>query len=134
MDQSFEKSPGQPHFVDVHVGAKIRQRRKALNISQGTLAEAAGLTFQQIQKYERGTNRISASKLHLISLALDMPITRFYDGLPDIVEETPVEHITANAFLKTSEGQQLAANFPKITPAMRKGVLNLIRSLVNNDD
>lgn len=134
MDQNFEKLPSQPHFVDVHVGAKIRQRRKALNISQGTLAEAAGLTFQQIQKYERGTNRISASKLHLISLALDMPITSFYDGLPDIIEETPVEHITANEFLKTPEGQQLAADFPKIAPAMRKGVLNLVRSLVNNDD
>ena len=133
MDQNVVKLTGQPHFVDVHVGAKIRERRRALKISQGTLAEAAGLTFQQIQKYERGANRISASKLHVISLALDVPIISFYDGLPDIIEEMPAENGTAD-FLKTSEGQQLATNFTKIPPAMRRSVLNLVRSLVNNDD
>jgi len=72
-----------PHSVDVHVGAHIRLRRKELKISQDTLAQALGLTFQQVQKYERGTNRVSASKLHEIAATLQTPITSFFEGLPE---------------------------------------------------
>lgn len=70
-----------PHPVDQHVGRLIRLRRKALGISQQRLAEAVGLTFQQVQKYERAANRISASKLYDIAAALEAPVESFYAGL-----------------------------------------------------
>lgn len=66
--------------VDGHVGARVRIRRLELGYSQERLAEQLGITFQQVQKYERGTNRIGASRLHQISLVLDVPITYFFDG------------------------------------------------------
>jgi transcriptional regulator with XRE-family HTH domain len=71
-----------PHPVDEHVGARLRQLRKSIKLSQSALAEQLGLTFQQVQKYERGTNRISASKLHEAAMVLNVPIAAFFDGLP----------------------------------------------------
>ena len=70
-----------PEAVDVHVGRRVRQRRTMLGISQAGLAEALGLTFQQVQKYERGANRISAGRLHFISDILGIPINYFFDGI-----------------------------------------------------
>ena len=63
-----------PNPVDVHVGNRVRMRRTLLGLSQSTLADALGLTFQQVQKYEKGTNRVSASRLHQISQVLDAPV------------------------------------------------------------
>ncbi len=68
-------------LVDVHVGARIRLRRTLLGMSQEKLGEAVDLTFQQIQKYERGTNRVSASRLHQFAQALNVPVSFFFDGL-----------------------------------------------------
>ena len=68
-----------PHPVDVQVGDRVRQRRRLLGMSQAALAEALGISFQQIQKYEHGTNRISASRLYEISRVLDIPVTYFFD-------------------------------------------------------
>src|ERR687893_1828604 len=70
-----------PNEVDVHVGSRMRQRRKMLNVSQEKLADALGLTFQQVQKYERGFNRISASKLFDAANFLQAPVTYFFEGL-----------------------------------------------------
>ena len=70
-----------PHVVDAHVGQRLRIRRNMLGITQGDLGDKIGLTFQQIQKYERGANRISASRLFEISRALDVPITFFSNRL-----------------------------------------------------
>ena len=70
-----------PNPVDVHVGLQVRLRRKELKISQEKLAETLGLTFQQVQKYERGANRISASKLYEIARSLQAPISWFFEGL-----------------------------------------------------
>ena len=70
-----------PNDVDAHVGARLRQRRMLLGISQEQLAEMLGLTFQQVQKYERGTNRVSASRLFQLARALDTPITWFFDEM-----------------------------------------------------
>lgn len=69
------------HYVDLHVGEKIRQRRHILGLSQQALAEGAGIKFQQIQKYESGTNRVSASRLWVIAQILDVPVSYFFDGL-----------------------------------------------------
>ena len=72
-----------PNPVDVHVGRRVRLRRKELGVSQAWLADRLGLTFQQVQKYERGANRISASKLYQIASVLEVPITYFFEGLDD---------------------------------------------------
>lgn len=68
-----------PHPVDVHAGSRLRQRRTLLGMSQGTLGERVGLTFQQIQKYERGTNRMGASRLYELAAVLDIPVSYFFD-------------------------------------------------------
>src|SRR3569623_1841007 len=80
MDKSDEPDRG-PNPIDRHVGLRIRMRRKELGISQERLAESIGLTFQQVQKYERAANRVSASKLWEMSRALHTNVSYFYDGL-----------------------------------------------------
>jgi transcriptional regulator with XRE-family HTH domain len=72
-----------PHVVDIHVGKQLRMCRAMLGISQGVLADQIGITFQQIQKYECGTNRVSASKLYDIAKTLDVPISFFFAGLSE---------------------------------------------------
>ena len=77
--------PGVPNPVDIHVGGRVRARRMLLGLSQEKLGDAVGLTFQQIQKYERGANRIGASRLFQFSQILDVPVSYFFDELPDAV-------------------------------------------------
>ncbi len=72
-----------PRLVDVHVGHRVRIRRTLLGMSQTALGEALGLTFQQLQKYERGANRISSSRLYDLSQVLEVPVSYFFDGMPD---------------------------------------------------
>lgn len=78
---------GDPDPMDLHVGARLRLRRTLLGMSQEKLGEAIGLTFQQVQKYERGANRIGASRLFELSQALDVPVSFFFDGAPEPPEE-----------------------------------------------
>jgi transcriptional regulator with XRE-family HTH domain len=78
---SVKKTKGTPDLIDVHVGQRLRVRRSLLGLSQEKLAEAIGLTFQQIQKYERGVNRVSAGRLYQFSKVLDVPITYFYEQI-----------------------------------------------------
>ena len=79
---SYGRSTGTPHPVDVHVGRRVRMRRAFLGMSQTTLGEAIGLTFQQVQKYERGTNRIGSSRLFDLCRALDVPVEFFFEDMP----------------------------------------------------
>ena len=79
---------GRPSPIDVHVGSRIRLRRTLLGMSQERLGEALGLTFQQVQKYERGVNRVGASRLFDLSRVLDVPISFFFDDLPDSLANT----------------------------------------------
>ncbi|MBL4614923.1 MAG: helix-turn-helix transcriptional regulator, partial [Magnetovibrio sp.] len=79
---------GTPRPVDVHVGARLRQRRTLLGMSQEKLGEAVGLTFQQIQKYERGANRIGASRLYQLSNVLDVSVSYFFEEMPGEVQKT----------------------------------------------
>lgn len=131
MDGTFTKPAGTPHFVDEHVGLRVRLRRKELRLSQAALADAIHITFQQVQKYERGANRISASKLYEISVCLKTPITYFYEGLPsNELEGISTSESDANDFLRTSDGQELATYFARISATRRKGVLSLVRSLI----
>lgn len=120
-----------PNPIDRHVGLRIRMRRKELGVSQEKLAESIGLTFQQIQKYERAANRVSASKLWEMARALNTSVAYFYEGLgeaPASGSNLPKE--TVQDFLMTSEGMELATSFPKIAaPKLRRRILDLVRTL-----
>ena len=125
-----------PHPVDRHVGLHIRMRRKALGISQERLAESLGLTFQQVQKYERGANRVSASKLWEIARALRTNVAYFYEGLESQTEETAGGFIGSDTqeFLLTPEGIELAAIFPRVRrPGVRRKVLDLVRAMAETE-
>jgi transcriptional regulator with XRE-family HTH domain len=125
-----------PHPVDRHVGLRIRMRRKELGISQERLAEALGLTFQQVQKYERAANRVSASKLFEIARALSTSVSYFYEGLTAAQELTAAAapNLDGQAFLLTPEGAELAALFPKVGRArVRRKVVELVRALADAD-
>ena len=93
-----------PHAVDKHVGELVRVRRVALGLSQSDLAKALGLTFQQVQKYEKGTNRISASKLFDTATFLKVPISFFFEGLPEAGTEGAVETGIIHTILCDREG------------------------------
>jgi len=126
------------HPIDVHVGGRIRMRRKFCEMSQTELAEKIGLTFQQVQKYETGANRVSASKLYQISQTLRVPVTYFFTGYSD--SEEPTDEATLDseravgAFLQTDEGIQLAEAFPRISGMKkRRKLLDLVRSLADDE-
>jgi transcriptional regulator with XRE-family HTH domain len=126
-----------PNPVDRHVGLRIRLRRKELGISQERLAEAIGLTFQQVQKYERAANRVSASKLWEVSRALSANIGYFYEGLPDFVAPVGADapRDAVQEFLMTSEGIELASIFPQIPRGkVRRRILDLVRALAGEAD
>ena len=125
-----------PNPVDVHVGLRIRLRRKELGVSQEKLAEAIGLTFQQVQKYERAANRVSASKLYEVARALDTSTAYFFEGLTDAHIRTAAEpggQSQMQAFLLTAEGVELATTFPRIQPSrVRRRILDLVRAMVDD--
>jgi transcriptional regulator with XRE-family HTH domain len=125
-----------PNPVDLHVGARIRMRRKILGVSQERLAEDLGLTFQQIQKYERGANRVSASKLYEIAKSLQSSVGYFFEGLADTTGDGMAEggEPFVHDFLMTSEGLELAGLFPRITrPKVRRRILELVRSMAEEE-
>ena len=136
MDKLDEAAAG-PNPIDRHVGLRIRMRRKQLGISQERLAESIGLTFQQVQKYERAANRVSASKLWEMSRALSTSIGYFYEGLGDGFEASGsnVPRETLQDFLLTPEGMELAAVFPKIAKGrVRRKILDLVRAMAGEPD
>ena len=124
----------QPHPIDLHVGNRVRLRRKHMGLSQDKLGAHIGLTFQQVQKYERGANRISASKLFEISNLLKVPVEYFYEGYveSDVIDEHKLSESErhVHSFLMTTEGVELAQSFPLIrSPRRRRKILDLVRSL-----
>ncbi|WP_343699635.1 helix-turn-helix transcriptional regulator [Caulobacter sp.] len=126
-----------PNPIDLHVGARVRTRRKVAGVSQEQLASALKLTFQQIQKYERGANRISASKLYEIAAFLKAPIAYFFEGLADPADDQAdaadaVAVRAVDSFLSTPEGFELAENFARIGPGrVRRQVLQLVRAMAD---
>lgn len=112
---------GVPNAVDVHVGQRLRLRRTLLGLSQEKLGEALGLTFQQIQKYERGTNRIGASRLYDLARVLDIDIGYFFDEMTDEVSHRSPGQIRGMA----AEGEELP--FQK-DPMARRETLELVRA------
>jgi transcriptional regulator with XRE-family HTH domain len=135
MEKNDEKTPNP---VDLYVGGRIRMRRRTLGVSQEKLAEDLGLTFQQVQKYERGANRVSASKLYEIARSLSTPVSFFFEGLNDPTTSQPGEPAQDNSvhdFLMTNEGLELAAIFPKVRRSrLRRRLLDLVRAMAEEED
>lgn len=113
------------HLVDSHVGQKIRQRRWMVGMTQQQLAEAVGIKFQQIQKYETGMNRVSASRLWDISRALGVTASFFFEGLAEGSEETHAE----DQVLQQKETLDLLRSYYAIPEGQRKRFLHLAQSL-----
>jgi transcriptional regulator with XRE-family HTH domain len=128
-----------PNPVDKHVGARVRMRRMMLSMSQTKLGDALGLTFQQVQKYEKGTNRISASRLQHISQILQIPVSFFFEGAPTL-PGAPVGKGAAPSpsyvtnFLATSDGLALTKAFMRIKkPKLRRHIVHLVQEIADND-
>lgn len=139
LPKFVKQSAGQINPVDKHVGHRLRQRRALLGISQEKLGEAVGLTFQQIQKYERGSNRMGASRLYQFSCILDVPVSYFFDDMP-IDLKTPDGQVAGlsdsgqNAIdldpMSRQETLTLVRLYYQIAdPLIRKGLIDLIRTI-----
>ncbi|MDR6432717.1 helix-turn-helix domain-containing protein [Brucella pseudogrignonensis] len=124
-----------PNPIDVHVGSRIRLRRNMLGLSQEKLGESLGITFQQIQKYEKGTNRVGASRLQAISAILTVPVSFFFEDAPGssptqagFAEDNEATYVVD--FLNSNEGVQLTRAFTKISdPKVRRKIIDLVKSL-----
>ena len=121
-----------PNPIDIHVGTRLRLRRTLLGLSQETLGEAVGITFQQLQKYERGANRISASRLFNLSQVLGVPVSFFFEDLS--TGETPSRKAASNEVeleaMARRETLELVRAYYRITdPAIRKRAFDLVKAL-----
>jgi transcriptional regulator with XRE-family HTH domain len=136
----------QPSSIDAHVGSRVRLRRMLIGMSQEKLGELLGLTFQQVQKYEKGANRIGASRLYDISQILGVPVSYFFDDVPaDSTARRATNGAAASTdvdagpymmeFVSSAEGFQLVRAFTKITdPRVRKRMLELVKSLTGEEE
>lgn len=121
-----------PNPVDVHVGGRVRMRRIEIDMSQQILGGHIDLTFQQIQKYEKGANRIGASRLQAIGKILEVPVAYFFDGAPGGWEGVGGDRKTSSflEFLGTRDGQALIVSFSEIQDAeLRRSLVDLVQRL-----
>lgn len=130
-----------PNPIDVHVGSRVRLRRNMLGMSQEKLGENLGITFQQVQKYEKGTNRVGASRLQAIASILTVPVSFFFEDAPGnlptagtgFAEDTATNYVVD--FLNSSEGLQLNRAFVKISDAkVRRKIVELVKTLAADDE
>jgi transcriptional regulator with XRE-family HTH domain len=121
-----------PDPVDKYVGRRVRMRRQMLGMSQKTLGDQLGLTFQQVQKYEKGTNRVGASRLHALSNILQVPVPFFFDGSPQKARsgaEAPSPEYVSD-FLASDGGLKLAEAFTRIGDAkLRHLLVRLVKEI-----
>jgi len=133
-----------PNPIDVHVGSRVRMRRMLAGLSQEKLGERLGLTFQQIQKYEKGSNRVSASRLFQMAQVLGVPVSFFFDDLPEQAKgdfadaggfAEPAQEVMIMDFLSSSEGLQLNRAFSQIPdPAVRRKLVELVKAIAGQSD
>ncbi len=123
-----------PNAIDAMVGANIRLRRKQMGMSQGQLAEALGLTFQQVQKYELGTNRVSASKLVQIARKLKVGVASFFGAYADTTADAMAPDIDASAFLAHRHAPEIITSFLALTPRQQIRIRDLLISMADGDD
>ena len=128
-----------PNPIDKHVGARVRMRRMMLSMSQEKLGDALGLTFQQVQKYEKGTNRIGASRLQQIAHILQVPVSFFFEGAPSGVphtggmSEAPSPAYVSD-FLATQDGLALTKSFMRIKSSkLRRRIVDLVEQIAGDE-
>ena len=126
-----------PNPIDKHVGSRVRMRRMMLSMSQEKLGDALGLTFQQVQKYEKGTNRIGASRLQAISNILQVPVSFFFEGAPHLPGHSGMGEAPSPAyvsdFLATSDGLSLTKSFMKIKSSkLRRRIVDLVELIAES--
>jgi transcriptional regulator with XRE-family HTH domain len=126
-----------PNPIDKHVGSRVRMRRMMLSMSQEKLGDALGLTFQQVQKYEKGTNRIGASRLQQIAHILQVSVSFFFEGAPHSpgggMSEAPSPAYVAD-FLATSDGLSLTKAFMRIkSNKLRRRIVDLVEQIAGID-
>ena len=135
---------GVPNPVDMHVGARVRLRRTLLGLSQEKLGEALGLTFQQVQKYERGANRIGASRLFDLSRVLDVPVSYFFEDMTSTIAEQaprlrvgstdlPEEEYAPDPLARRETLELVRAYYRIADPGVRKRLFELAKSLSGGD-
>jgi transcriptional regulator with XRE-family HTH domain len=136
VEKKMIENKKKPNPIDTHVGSRVRLRRNMLGMSQEKLGDALGITFQQIQKYEKGANRVGASRLQAIANVLNVPVSFFFDDAPGeagaanrgLAEENSTTYVVD--FLNSTEGLQLNRAFVKITDAkVRRKIIDLVKSL-----
>jgi transcriptional regulator with XRE-family HTH domain len=123
-----------PNPIDTHVGSRVRMRRMMLKMSQEKLGDAIGLTFQQVQKYEKGTNRIGASRLQQIADVLTVPATFFFEGAPGhkLSGKAPSPAYVSE-FLSTSDGLALTKAFMQIkNPKLRRSIVKMVNQIAGD--
>jgi len=135
---------GKPNPVDVHVGSRVRLRRTLLGLSQEKLADAIGLTFQQVQKYERGANRIGASRLYELSRVLDVPVSFFFDDMTGEVagrssrdggmSESAQAPFETDALAKRETLELVRAYYRITDPHVRKKVADLVKTMAASSE
>ena len=123
----LRRTRGKPTDVDRHVGAQVRQRRQLLGLSQTRLAEALDVTFQQVQKYERGTNRVGAGRLYQLSRVLEVPVGYFFEGLDEPGEAAARAEFSTAAIKVARELDKIADQ------AVRRGFADLIHAVAAPD-
>ena len=131
-----------PNPIDKHVGSRVRMRRMMLGMSQEKLGDALGLTFQQVQKYEKGTNRIGASRLQQIAHILQVPVSFFFEGAPTGgtglsqgggMSEAPSPAYVSD-FLATSDGLSLTKSFMRIKSSkLRRRIVDLVEQIAGEE-
>jgi len=135
------KKKGRANSIDEHVGVQLRQRRALLGLSQEKLAEQVGITFQQIQKYENGANRVSASRLYEFSKVLDIPVTFFFSDYGSgsgkaamgFAENDQAPFEGADDVMKRKETIELVRTYYSVTdPKARKNLLKLLKDMAEN--
>jgi transcriptional regulator with XRE-family HTH domain len=128
-----------PNPTDKHVGARVRMRRIMLAMSQEKLGAALGLTFQQVQKYERGANRIGASRLQQFSQILQVPVAFFFEGLPTLAPHdssgSALSEAQIDDFISDSDGLRLIGALMRIdNAALRRRIVMLVQEIAGDDD
>jgi transcriptional regulator with XRE-family HTH domain len=116
---AYGRGTGKSHPVDVHVGARVRLRRTLHGMTQTDLGDAIGLTFQQVQKYERGTNRISSSRLYELAQVLDVPIENFFEDIPPVA-------LASSPAKRHGKAKEPARH--ELDPFAKRETLSLVRS------
>lgn len=129
-----------PDPIDIHVGSRVRLRRTLLGMSQEKLGDALGLTFQQIQKYERGANRIGSSRLYRIAQILEVPVSFFFDDMPQQIDdaavglaETPAEPFETENLSKRETLELVRAYYRIDDPKVRKRFFELVKAVADSN-